>query len=94
MTIFEFQSVDGPPFKVIEKAFPMSRAPLSIRVKGKRYKRIISRSTQVISEFKPYASISAPKRVPGFPHDKRGRNIIQTRADEHRLAKLTGMAME
>jgi hypothetical protein len=40
VTIFEFQSADGPPFKVIEKAFPMSRAPLSIRVKGKRYKKV------------------------------------------------------
>ena len=91
MPLYEFQSARG---KVIERSFAMSRVPRTITVGKVRYRRIISRSTEVMSNFKPYASISAPKRVPGFPTDERGRVILESRAKEKELAQKTGLVWE
>lgn len=95
MAIYQFRADDG---EVVERVFPMSAAPplgAVIEQDGKRYRRILSDTTETIKQFKPYVSVAAPRRAPGFKHDpKTGRTVIETPADERRMARFLGHEWE
>jgi len=45
---------------------------------------------QAPSNFKPYVTVAAPRRMDGFEHDPQsGRTIIKSRHDEREVARRT-----
>lgn len=65
-----------------------------VEIDGRRLRRVIETQINAIGAIKPYVTYTLPKHLPGFKHNKQGRCVIETRAQELQYAKETGMEWE
>lgn len=98
MAIYNFRSADG---EIIELSYSMKDAPpigSKIQHEGKEYERVMSTGMQFSGDFKPYKVYTKCPTIAGEcglkfdPKDK--RPIIQSRAEERRVAKTMGYEAE
>jgi hypothetical protein len=89
MPVYEFMLVGGT--EILERYFSASECPelgATIDHNGKRYMRVISTPPNIQPVWKPYASLSMPRRMPGFNHDAEGHTVIETQAQERRAMAI------
>lgn len=95
MPTYVFQ--DQETGAVVEMAMPLSNAPRYgqvIRRDGRRLKRVVEQTLNIVSPFKPYVTHCIPKRTKGFKHTPEGKCVVETAAQERAYAKETGMEWE
>jgi hypothetical protein len=87
MALYCYKAEDGT---LIERVFPLGKAPQSVTERGCTYRRSIAAENKLAhKEFKPYTSIACPKGVPGIKYTPRGARI-ESRADERHVQRVTG----
>lgn len=90
MPTYEFVGDDGTVIEaVLSIRSPQADGAPLVR-DGKTYRRIMS-SPPIRKEFPTYVSYALPKHWPGCKCDPKGRPVIESRAQERRIAQESGL---